>query len=141
MASVPYVDSLWTTKKRQIPFLVGNVTIIWETSYGMTIKNPGGLPSDELRRYVDDAIERGFAEDLDKFTNNRSVRTLIDHAGMYIGLDQPVEVHVALEGVDGEPIVTSAAVGETREINHMTIDELIRNGFLSNGVRGGGGGE
>jgi len=142
--SKPYVDSFWATKKRQIPFIVGNVTIIWETSYGMTLRNPGQLQSDELRTYTDDAIERAFEEDLKTFTNNRTVRTLIGHAGMYVDLDHyedpnpPLEVNVALEGTESEPVVTRVAIGEDEAVIHMTVDELITKGFLTKGIKDGG---
>lgn len=145
MAGLPYVDSFWATKKRQIPFIVGNVTIIWETSYGMTLRNPGQLQSDEIRRAVDEAIERAFAEDLDTFTNNKTVRSLIEHAGMYVDLDSeeepnpPVELSVSLEGTESTPVVTAVVVEGEKEIIHMSVDDLVKKGFLTKGVKGVGG--
>ena len=134
-----YIDSLWATKKRQFPFLIGPITVIWESSYGMTIRNPGKATSDELRSLVDAAIERAFEEDIRNTTNNKYVRELITKAGLWVeepDMD-PVTVTVG-PGEDNEPVVTSLEVAGEKEVSHMSLEDLMKNGFLTKGVKGGG---
>jgi hypothetical protein len=141
----PYVDSFWATKKRQVPFQVGNVMIVWESSYGMTIKNPGQLPSDILREAVDDAIDRAFTIDIERFTNSGSVKKMIEMAKRYDG--EPVVVTTTIEEIENTipPVVeeqpVSASIESTRpvsrpegEVANMSLQELINKGLLTVGA-------
>lgn len=119
----PYVDSFWATKKRQIPLKIGNVNVVWESSYGMTIKNPGMLSSDQLRELADDAIERAFSNEISVNMNQDNLERLAELA-----------MSPQAASIEGESQNESKPEEPASEISSSSLDDLIAKGYLTVGV-------
>jgi len=151
----PYIDSFWCTKKRQIPFKLDDTVIVWETSYGMTVKNPSMLPSEDLRQMIDDAIERAFENDLKCFTNVEFLEHVLSISRKFSGDDNIV--HITSEQIINDNTIkqldenqlehfqdhqekqeqeTTSEIKdvEPKPLNELSLSELIERNLISVGM-------